>query len=275
LRRLRSWASPNNPFYAGGLAVLASDAKAAMDSGRVPGRDHGSNSYEDYPTEWYAELFAFMSLIEPNRSLGADYGQRARRLLMYVIDRAAPGRGKPDEPFRDPAFSTSDRSRWQGEAFGLTVDWAYPYFSASDKARIRSVFLRWSREQFSAYPVDQLDGAVPTPTGRANDPALVSKARNVRWSLNNYYAAHARNLGLMALALDPRDDPGGQLRGYLRSVTGQWLYVIDHALRTQAAGGLAPEGFEYGPQTLGAVAQLLVALRTAGKDRPARGAVRR
>jgi hypothetical protein len=264
LPRLRSWASAGNPIYAKGLAVLARNARAAIDKGTVPREDGGSKEYEEYPTEWYAELFAFMSLVEPSARRRADYGRRARTLLMYVIDKALPGRGKPDEPFRDPEFSTSDRSRWQGEAFGLTVDWAYPYFSTRDKARTRTVFLRWAKEQFSAYPVDQLEGAVPTPGGRTEDPALLRNLKNVRWSLNNYYLAHARNLGLMALALDRRDDPGGTLRAYLRSVTGTWLFVVDHALRTAAAGGLAPEGFEYGPDAVGRLAQLLLALETSG-----------
>jgi hypothetical protein len=267
--RLRGWASADNPIYAKGLAVLVEDAKAAMDDGKVPAGDKGSNAYEEYPTEWYAELFAFMSLIEPNERLRADYGWRARKLLMYVIEKALPGPGKADEPFRDPEFSTYDRSRWQGEAFGLTVDWAYPYFSAADKAQIRTVFLRWAKEQFAAYPLDQLEGAVPTANGPANSPALLSDPKNVRWSLNNYYIAHARNLGLMALALDARDDPGGQLRRYLRSVTGGLLFVTDHALRTAAAGGLEPEGFQYGPEAVGRLAQLLLALQTAGKDDPA------
>src|SRR5205085_872242 len=108
------------------------------------------------------------------------------------------------------------------------------------------------------YPLDQLDGAVRSPAGRDDDPALLRNRTSVRWSLNNYYIAHARNLGLMALALDPRDDPGGTLRRYLRSVTGQWLFVIDHALRTDAAGGLSPEGFEYGPEAIGRIAELLL-----------------
>jgi hypothetical protein len=184
-----------------------------------------------------------------------------------VIDRALPGPGDDDEPFRDPYFSTSDRSRWNGEAFALTVDWAYPYFSTADKRRIRTVFLRWAREQFTGYPLGGLDGVVPKPNGRNRDPALLRNRETVRWSLNNYYTAHARNLGLMALALDPQDDPGGRLRAYLRSVTGQWLFVIDHALRTDASGGLSPEGFEYGPEAVGSIAQLLLAMRTAGEPR--------
>jgi hypothetical protein len=148
------------------------------------------------------------------------------------------------------------------------VDWAYPYFSASNKRLIRKVFLRWSREQFDAYPLDFIEGARPRPNGRANDPALTANLRGVRESLNNYYLAHARNLGLMALALDRRDDPGGRLRRYLANAKHQWLFTIDHALRTQARGGLSPEGFQYGPEAVGRIAQLLYALRTAGEGGP-------
>src|SRR4029077_1730068 len=135
--------------------------------------------------------------------------RRARDLLMAVMKEAERGRGSQDERFRDPDFATGDRSRWNGEAFAFTVDWAYPYFSKGDKRRIRSVFLRWSSEQYGAYPVDSIQGAKPTPAGRANAPALVANRDGVRESLNNYYLAHARNLGLMAMALDARDDPGG------------------------------------------------------------------
>jgi hypothetical protein len=187
---------------------------------------------------------------------------------MAVIKEAARGRGAENERFRDPAFSTMDRSRWNGEAFALTVDWAYPYFSAQDKRTVRKVFLRWSREQFRGYPLRYIECRRPSLGGRANDPALTACQDGVRESLNNYYLAHARNLGLMAMALDPGDDPGGKLRGYLKDATGQWLFVIDHALRTDARGGLSPEGFHYGPEALGRVAQLHYALRTAGEEGP-------
>ncbi len=269
--RLRSWASARNPMYARGLARLARTAKADMDGGKVPGEDTGSDAYDEYTTEAYAELFAFMSLIERRASVRADYGRRARNLLMGVMRIAGRGPGGDGQPFRDPRLATFDRSRWHGEAFALTVDWAYPYFSASDKKLIRKVFERWSEEQFGAYPLDAIEGAKPRPGGAANDPALVADRHGVRWSLNNYYLAHARNLGLMALALDARDDPGNRLRRHVSDVVDQWLFVIDHALRTEARGGLSPEGFQYGPAALGRIAQLIHALDTAGRGGGATG----
>ena len=79
-----------------------------------------------------------------------------------------------------------------------------------------------------------------------------------------------RNIGLMALALDPADDPGGELGAYLENAIGAHLYMIDDLLRTDAAGGIAPEGFEYSPQALAYIVQFLLALHTAGQDDPAR-----
>lgn len=272
LARLRSWASAANPVYRDGLAVLVDKARASMDAGHVPGEDRGSASYEAYPSEWYAELFAFMSLVAPDQTDRDDYGRRARTVLMNVIDKAAAGVGAPDEPFRDPRFATFDRSRWNGEGFGLSVDWAYPYFSTQDKARIREVFLRWSREQFTAYPAEVGGGGAAdfSPAGPFNDPAGFTDPVHVRWAMNNYYAAHMRNMGLMAMALDPADDPGGELHGYLRNATGSWLYLTDHAMRSDAAGGLSPEGTEYSATALAFIAQFMVALHTAGQDDPAR-----
>jgi hypothetical protein len=75
-----------------------------------------------------------------------------------------------------------------------------------------------------------------------------------------------RNLGLMAMALDPADDPNNTLHAYLRNATGGWLYMVDYLMRNDARGGLFPEGFEYSPQTLSYVTQFLLALRTAGQD---------
>lgn len=261
LPRLRSWAVASNPIYGQGLEPVASIARADMDTGRVPGQDSGSDDYEQYATEKYAALFAFMSLIAPDQATRDDYGGRARTLLMHVIDRAAQGPAA-GQPFRDPCWATCDsnRSRWHGEAFALTVDWAYPYLSGADKAQIRTVFTRWAREIVtSSYHI-------PQPAGVYNDPALVADPIARRWAGNNYFTAHMRNLGLMAMALDDADDPGGTLRAYLRDATGAWLYMFDFLTRNDSRGGLLPEGYEYSPQTLGYVAQLLLALQTAGQD---------
>ncbi|RMG55005.1 MAG: hypothetical protein D6723_03630 [Acidobacteria bacterium] len=264
LPRLRSWAVANNPIYQNGLAVLAAQAKADMDAGHLPSGDSGSITWEQYPNEMYAMLFAFMSLIENDQAIRDDYAQRARTLLMYVMNEAAKG-AADGQPFRDPAFSIYDRSRWWGEGFPLTVDWIYPYLTAQDKATIRQVFLRWADENMRA---DVTAYNHPEPAGILNDPVLISDTVRVRWSANNYYLAHMRQIGLMSLALDPANDPGGQLGAYLDSATGAWLYVVDHMLRTEAEGGFSPEGWEYGPESLGFMAHFMLALYTAGEADP-------
>ncbi|MCP4362376.1 MAG: hypothetical protein GY796_30590 [Chloroflexi bacterium] len=265
LIRLRSWANTSNPMYANGLALLAAQAKTDMDNGIIPAQDSGEITWEQYPTEMIAQLFAFMSLIENDQATRDDYAQRARTLLMYVMNEAAKGTAT-GQPFRDPDFSTYDRSRWWGEGFPLTVDWIYPYLSAQDKATIRQVFLRWTDENMNAA-VTSFNH--PEPIGVVNDPILISDTLRVRWSANNYYMAHMRQIGLMSMALDPADDPGGTLGAYLESATGAWLYMVDHMLRTEGRGGLSPEGWLYGPDSLGYTAQFLLALHTAGEDNPA------
>ena len=266
LPRLRSWAVSTNPVYENGLAACAANAKEDMDSGLVPAQDTGGVSYEEFPTEQYAELFAFMSLISPDTAERDDYASRSRSLLMYVMNEAVKG---PAEglPFRDPTFALRDRSRWHGEAFALTVDWIYPYLSTEDKATIRQVFLRWADENLHAETTSLNH---PEPIGVVNDPILLSDPNAVRWSGNNYYCAHTRNIGLMSMCLDPVDDTSATLRSYLTNATGAWLYVMDHLLRTDARGGLPPEGLEYGPQAIGYYLQFLLALHTAGEDDPAR-----
>ncbi len=263
LPRLRSWATASNPIFQEGLSALATMAKSDMDAGRVPGLDTGTREYQQYPTEMYAELFAYLSLISTDQATKDDYGQRARTLLMYVMNQAVLGPAS-GQPFRDPCFATCDsnRSRWYGEGFALTVDWAYPYFTAADKATIRTVFLRWAQE------IVQSSYHIPQPIGVVNSPSLVADPATRRWAGNNYFTAHMRNLGLMAMALDPSDDPGNTLRNYLSNATGAWLYMVDYLMRNDTAGGLFPEGFEYSPQTVGYVTQFLLALHTAGQDDP-------
>lgn len=274
LPRLRSWASESNPLYRDGLALLAERAKQEMDEGRVPDQDCGNVGYEEYPTESYAELFAFLSLVENDAAARNDYANRARILLMHIMDEAAKGPATRENytcngsrqypPFRHPDFATEDRDRmrYYGEAFPLTVDWIYPSLSAQDKATIRRVFLRWSQE------VIERGYHHPEPVGMTNDPALLADPQQVRFSGNNYFAAHMRNLGMMALALDPADDPDGALRAYLDNALGARLYIFEQLVRNDSQGGLLPEGLEYSPQTLGYITQFLLALHTAGAAYP-------
>lgn len=271
--RLRGWATDANPLYAEGLAPLVARTRQDMDDGHVPAEDCGQRAYSEYPTEAYAQLFAFMSLIDPSPAARDDYARRARTLLMRVMDAAAQGPaaernyfcpGDPETPvyppFRDPIFFTedSDRPRWHGEAFPLTVDWIYDTLTAEDKATIDAVFTRWGAE------IIQAGYHHPEPVGVINDPVLTADRLQVRWAGNNYFAAHMRNLGMMSLALDPAD-ASPALQGYLANATGAWLYLFDAATRSDARGGLLPEGFEYSPQTASYALQFLLALRTAGR----------
>jgi hypothetical protein len=88
LPRLRSWAGRANPIYQEGLAVKVAQAEQLVADGIVPSSDSGLwSSYESYPTESYAELFAFMSLVHPDQGKRDEYGKLARRLLLHVIDK--------------------------------------------------------------------------------------------------------------------------------------------------------------------------------------------
>jgi len=275
LPRLQSWATSANPLYRDGLALLAERAKQEMDEGRVPDRDCGNVSYEEYPTEMYAELFAFLSLIEQDAAVRLDYASRARTLLMHIMNEAVKGPatrenftcdGSRQYPrFRHPDFATEDRDRirYHGEAFPLVVDWIYPSLSSQDKATIRQVFQRWSQE------VVERGYHHPEPVGIVNDPILLADSQQVRFSSNNYYAAHMRNVGMMALALDAADDADGALAAYLGHALDARFYIFAHLIEGDSRGGLLPEGLEYSPQTLGYVTQFLLALHTAGVDHPA------
>ncbi|HSN32153.1 MAG TPA: hypothetical protein VLU41_05675, partial [Ideonella sp.] len=259
--RLRGWARGGNPAWIA-LSQAAAHARDDMDGGKVR-LDGACVGEGGTPCEEYAELSAFLSVVAPSDKERKDWGARAVKMLMPIIDHVAGAPPDDHDPLRSREFAVNDRSRWSGEAFALTVDWAYPYFSAAQKKRIHDVFLRWADQSSHA---EVTNNNHPEPVGVVDDPRLVADKINVRWAGNNYYTAHARNLGLMAMALDAADDPGGQLGAYLKSVTGAWLYVIDALLRGDARGGLPPDGLEYGPQTYAYVAQLLLALHTAGKD---------
>jgi hypothetical protein len=261
LPRLRSWATRSNPMWTA-LAAVGDEARADMDHKKVPHGDNCMDESGSQPCESYAELFAFLSLVSPSDKERNDYASRAVHMLMIMMNRAAKGPNDDDE-LRSNRFPVDDRSRWTGEGFGLTVDWIYPYLKPEEKRTIHKVFLRWCDRITHA---DITDNNHPEPIGVTNDPRLTADHTKIRWAFNNYYTAHTRNLALMALAMDPADDPGGALHAYVKQATGAWLYVIDALLRGDARGGLPPDGLEYGPQTLAYLSQALWALHTAGAD---------
>jgi hypothetical protein len=265
LPALKAAMREGNPLWHEGLARVLADGVLQMDAGKLPNLARPGaclDENEVVPCEAWAELFAFRALLARGEPDEGVWVARAKKLFLAVIAEADKG---PDESkiVRARAFPVDDRSRWYGEAFPLVVDWIHDALSPEERAMIARVFARWA-DAIGAAEVTTSNH--PEPRGIFNQPELVRDPKLVRWSLNNYYAAHARNLGLMALALDPGDDPRNAVRGRLREALGAWLYVIDHAMRTEARGGLPPEGFEYGPQTYGYVAQLLWALTTSGED---------
>jgi hypothetical protein len=257
LPRLRGWATQKNPLWPA-ITQLAEKLRAEMDAGRLTRGPGCKDEREQHVCEQAGELFAFMSLVSSDARAQSDYAARARTILMKIIDAAA--NGPAGDEIRAPRFAVNDRSRWSGEAVPLIVDWVYPTLSADDKRKIRSVFLTWADElQHAEVTTDNH----PEPIGAVDDPALVADKQRLRWASNNYFTAHARNLGLMALALDERDDPDGKLRGYLPIAGKSWLYMVGALLRGDMRGGLAADGHEYGPQSLAYVTQLLLAMHTA------------
>ncbi len=253
----QAWANDGNPLWVQ-LNAIAENGRAAMEAGTLPAADDGTTAWVEYPVENYAMLFAFMSLVHPDEATRTLYAGYARTLLMAAIHAAVPG--VAEAPFQYEAFALSDRSRWYGLGFPLTVDWIYPTLTAEDKAAIHTVFSRWCSENRVAGTTTNNH---PEPVGVVNDPALVQDRASIRFSSNNYYAAHMRNMGLMGLALDAADDPDGAMATCLNEAVGAWLYVTDFVQRNDVRGGLSAEGLEYSPQTNGYNLQLLLALYTA------------
>jgi hypothetical protein len=89
--RLQAWATPANPMFARGLKPAVDHAIDAYDNKLFPGGqanpswpDPGDTSWVALATEAYAEIFAFMSLVDPDPAARASHRARARYLLMYV-----------------------------------------------------------------------------------------------------------------------------------------------------------------------------------------------
>lgn len=298
LPRLRAWASPGNPIWERGLLPVIENAISIYQSRFAPFYtahppsspypDPGdTQGYTGYLTEEYGVLLAFDSLVDPNpaqRSLSATW---ARNMLMFAMNQAVKGVAS-GAPFRDPAFPVYNRANGSGEEWPLIVDWIYPYLSHQDVLTIRDVFMIWARECLSA---ETTGGDHPAPIGATDSTSLLPGGKPYRLAANNYYLGHARLLTMMALAIDPGDDPpvnaslpasalGNTLRSYIADATGAWLYqeyamfgepaqiASGYGLRSGtgfglADGGLPPEGMLYGHSFAYVLGQLL-ALQTAG-----------
>ena len=284
-QQLQARATPANPFYQSGIGKLALEYKAKMDSGELFLLDNGypwGGVNAGYDIATGSEVFAFMSLIEQNAVARAEYGQRARSLVMHVIDRVlVPEAGSY---FDHEIYSTNYRGNFHGEAIPLAVDWAHGYFSAADKEKIARVFMRWVGQNLTAT-TSGLDH--PEPVGVVNDPVLFQDKSRLHTALNNFGASHMRNITLMALALDPADEPAPAVYGadnklatmgkpgydtlhdYIKNATGAWLYMVDEALTRYSAGGVPAEGFEYNGASTARMAETYLALRSSGYDAPA------
>lgn len=264
----QQWANTKNPIFVA-LQNAAVSARSKMIQGTIPSTDNGDavgNSVA-CPTEGYAELFALMSLVDPVVANRADWAQRAHDLIMYVVNKCKNGPGQLTDPWISPQFASFNRSRWYGEGFPLVVDWCYSTFSAADKQLLRKVFLQWIQDNIYGY-------SHPNPVGMTYSSALTQSQGGLRWASNNYYCNHARQIGMMAMSMDPADDvpatstdpAAGTLRDYIGNVTGAWLYQLEKLEQTDTKGGFSPEGMMYGESDTSGISMLLLAMNTAGTD---------
>lgn len=302
--RLQSWAVSTNPVYQNGMRQLLATAVSEYQTQFFPNGQPNANYPDLGDTQGYAGLLteevgfvlAFNSLIDPVAANRITYAQYTRNLLMYAMNQAAQG-VLSNSPFRDPLFPTYNRANLCGDQWALMVDWIYnakdasnnPILTASDKLTIRKVFMIWANECLSASTTG---GDSPSPQGVTNSFSLLNNGTGAyRMASNNYYLGHARLLTMMALSIDPADDPvidstkspavlGNTLRSYILNANGAWLYQMyammgdpqnvqaDYGLASSkgfglASGGLPPEGMLYG-HSFGFVLGQLLALQTAG-----------
>lgn len=319
LADLRSRMTPVNPVWApfngiveemmndykrgraanGDLIDVDGTVKPGSYDRAMPEDDDGNYEATSKPSETYAMVFAFMSLLETNATKRLEYIDAAKTCLFRVIDISVLGHdpNNPGLAFRQKGFAQSQRS-FYAEAFPFTVDWLLAHgsntFTALEKAKLRKCFLEWAhdcRDHFYFAPYN--------PEGFYNDPKLfrffeqqAADTRDaLRLSLNNHWANHERAIGLYAMCFDPADDipnagigdtaPAGALTGFtqapggewiyqntgeLRNATGVWLYMTDYALRHDGGGGISQEGAMYASNGLGPVALLLSCLRSSGQD---------
>jgi uncharacterized repeat protein (TIGR02543 family) len=313
LPRLQSWATLTNKGYTQGMLPVLQQAVANYTTKFFPGGTPNANypdpgdtqGYTGLLTEEWGAILAFNSLIDRNPANRIAYAKYARNVLMHAMNQAALGI-QSGAPFRDPLFATYNRANGSGEEWPLIVDWIYhavddqgqPILTASDKLTIRNVFMMWASKCETASTTG---GDSPNPPGVMNSFQLLPNNLPYRMAANNYYTGHARLMAMMALAIDPADDPpvaasapvsqlGNSLRSYLSDALGAWqyqqyaMYGDGPAVASSygipgggagfglASGGLPPEGMLYGVSYANLLGGLL-ALQTAGFNNPAYAAL--
>jgi hypothetical protein len=307
LAKYRSWAVSTNSIYQQGLRIVIQQCVTDYQTQYFPGGVANTNypdfgdtqGYTGLLTEADAVVLAFASLIDPDPVKRSQYAKYARDLLVYALNQAAMGT-LANAPFRDRLFAVYNRANGGGEDWPLAVDWIYnatdtngqPILSAGDKLTIRNGFMTWASQCLTASTTG---GDSPAPVGVLNSQQLLPNGSAYRMAANNYYDGHARLMTMMALAIDPADDPpvntnlsvsalGNSLRSYLDNAVGAWLFqqyamfgdassvITNYGLANNssvglASGGLPPEGMLYG-HSIGFILGNLLALQTAGYNDP-------
>jgi hypothetical protein len=275
LPRLRRLATPANPYWKNVMLPRTAAAKQAWATRYFPGGKAAArwpdraHDVDGPGTEEVAMQLAFHSLVAPDPAERQDAARRARALIMHVMEEVLrPG---PALGFREERFAVSDRFRYTGEQWALTVDWLYPHLDGRDRATIRKVFLRWAELQATHseyFRNRELRG----------DPALVADRVETRWAANNWQTAMARNFLLASLVFDDADDPPVDPAKDVRAPKNSLRAYRDEALRSSlyqqyalfkeggdASGGIPPEGpFAYGAEASAFFFQGLLGLFTAG-----------
>ena len=153
---------------------------------------------------------ALGSLVAPDASARILYAERARNLLMYAMNQAALGTCRRALP-RSRLRHLQPRQRLRRAVAadrGLDIQRAdargNPILTASDKATIRNVFMMWANDCLNA---NTTGGDHPSPSAWSTACSSCRGDQPYRMASNNYYLGHARLLTMMALSIDPGDDP--------------------------------------------------------------------
>jgi len=307
LARLQSWATPSNPmwqaildikngyngkkgadYYILQLAHFDTDQPQVETNEANPNCQFPPKAYCDGGgpkgaanlTEQYALFYAFLSLMEKGDTPESlqrkdEYGKLARNIYMWLVHEGLKGIVSDQvlTPFRNRIFFRYNRATEHGEAHGLTVDWAYKYFSKQDLNDIHRYLLQ-------AEDILVKDGLGSTlwldlkgNLGNLGNEQMVNDKVRSRWAAENYPAGTAKDIlfNFLALKNAPVDAVPGL--GTLWDHIDSYSQFIEGALQLrnygffvqgQGHGGLMPEGpYGYGILTANALSLYRLGALTA------------